>query len=154
MTSIRNNLLVLLILSIFVKVSVATEAVSSSQVKNEQIESCVTSNDYSLGKSFLDGLGIKTDSFGSAPEDVKCFVDDAAMCEHFAGEEPYDNERKKEIIEGLMKYCTSAQNRMRVLKRKYNDLPDVRKILAVCESKDSLNYEPICATFDPAHIIH
>ena len=144
MISIRNTLSTLLILCVALTACSADETNSSPQVKNEQIESCVVGDDYSLGKNFLNDFGIKTDGFDNAPVDVKCFVEDAAMCEHFAGEEPYDAERKKEIVLALTKYCSAARSKLKVLETKYKD-QDVKKILTVCENKSNA----VCASFDP-----
>jgi hypothetical protein len=155
MTPTHNVLLLLAILGFFVKVSVATEVNNSPQIKNnEQIKSCVVGNDYSFSRGFLEDFGIETGNFENIPTDVKCFIEDAATCQHFAGEEVYDKERKKEIVDGLKEYCTAAQNQMKILKKKYVGRADVLKIITICEKKGLDPWEEtICATFDPSQII-
>jgi len=140
------------------KNTVSQEKNTASQVNNEQAknseqtESCVVDNDND--KSFLGDFGIKADGFENVPTDVKCFVENAMACEHFAGEEAYDEERGKEIENGLMKYCIEAQKQMKVLKEKYNARTDVHQILTLCEKKNlGPGEEPVCASFDPKDLI-
>jgi len=152
MTSIRNNLRILLILSSLM-IAVLTSALLSPAQANEQLKLCAEEGSLSLANYFLESFGFKTDKLEKMPMDVRCFVANAAICEHFSGEEPYDIERKNEIIHGLTKYCTAAQSQMKFLKEKYKNLPDIQQILAVCENKGFSSYAPICASFDPSDII-
>ncbi|MBV6807059.1 hypothetical protein [Xanthomonas euvesicatoria] len=53
------------------------------------------------------------------PEDVRKLVDDYDTCEHFAGEEPYDADRRHEIEVAVAQFCTPAPARLATLMRQY-----------------------------------
>ena len=98
------------------------------------VELCAAaSEDHVLSKGLLEDHGIATGGFENLPADVKCFLENAASCEHFAGEEPYDKEREEFIHEALKRYCSAARNQLQPLKQKYQSRMDVQRILAVCE---------------------
>jgi len=127
----------------------AQDSVVRDNVTNEQTRLCTEITDCPLGKSFLEYVNGRTDGFENAPVDIKYFVEDAATCEHFAGEEPYDMERRKEIIEGLKSACSSAQTMLSVLKTKYKNDAAAGHMLAVCEKGS----KAVCASFDAKSII-
>jgi len=143
MISIRNTLSTLLVLGVALTACSADETNSSSQA-HEQGELCADDANFQLSRFFLESFDIKAELFENAPRDVQCFVENAATCEHFAGEEPYDAERRKEIALALTKYCSAARSKLEVLETKYKD-QDVKKILTVCENKSNA----VCASFDP-----
>ncbi|TCK48263.1 hypothetical protein C8F00_0602 [Xanthomonas vasicola] len=53
------------------------------------------------------------------PEDVRKRVDDYDTCEHFAGEEPYDADRRHEIEVAVAQFCTPAPARLARLMQQY-----------------------------------
>lgn len=55
------------------------------------------------------------------PEDVRKLVDDYDTCEHFAGEEPYDADRRNEIEVAVAQYCTPAPARLAKLMQRYRN---------------------------------
>jgi len=116
----RNTLSMLLVLSIALTACSADERESSAQA-HEQGELCADDANLQSSKLFLETLGINTEFFENLPRDVQCFVENAAMCEHFAGEEPYDAERGKEIVKAVTKYCTAAQGKLKILETKHED---------------------------------
>ena len=143
----HNRLSVLATLNIFMIAGVLAGMPDSAHAQ-EQIEQCTGSN-FPLGKSFLEIYGIKTDTFENAPADIQCFVEIAATCQHFAGEYPYDAERRKEIVTGLKATCPVAQTMLRTLEIKYENNHDIKPILAVCEKGS----KAVCAWFDSSQLI-
>jgi len=141
--SMRNTLSMLLVLGIALTACGADEKHDSSQTR-EQSELCPSDANVQLSKLFLESFDIKEELFESSPKDVQCFVENAAMCEHFAGEEPYDAERGKEIVKAVTKYCTAAQDKLKILETKHED-QSIKKILAICEGGSNA----VCASFDP-----
>jgi hypothetical protein len=70
----------------------------------------------------------------SLPPDVKAFVEQRDLCDHFRGEpyagpsndETVDQRRRRDfIIASQQKYCTGTDKRLAELKLKYRDEPDV-----------------------------
>ncbi|MDV2453008.1 hypothetical protein [Xanthomonas hortorum] len=53
------------------------------------------------------------------PEDVRTLVEDYDTCEHFAGEEPYDADRRHEIEVAIAQFCTPAPARLALLLKQY-----------------------------------
>ncbi|AUI07449.1 MULTISPECIES: hypothetical protein [Stenotrophomonas] len=43
------------------------------------------------------------------PADVQAFLARENTCQHFAGEEPYDDERRRELEEASVKYCEGRE---------------------------------------------
>ena len=153
MTTIRKNLMSSIIMNGFMIIVLATGLTSSAQA-SEQSKLCAQNASIEFTKSFLEDFRYKTEGFENFPMEIQCFVANATQCQHFAGEEAGDKEGRKEIINGLMKYCIGAQKQMVFLKKKYAEQPDVRQILKLCEKTKANSWEqPVCATFDPAKII-
>ena len=58
------------------------------------------------------------------PKAVGALAERIAMCTHFAGEEPYDAERRKEIAEAMNTYrCGKIERDEAVLRKRYKDKP-------------------------------
>lgn len=55
------------------------------------------------------------------PTDVVGFKDRRDLCDHFRGEEPYDEERRIFLLENLEKYCTGTDKELTALKAKYKN---------------------------------
>ncbi|HYE44166.1 MAG TPA: hypothetical protein VEA44_00170 [Caulobacter sp.] len=53
------------------------------------------------------------------PADVVRFQADVEACLHFAGEEPYDAARRREIEAAVRKHCDGSAARLPKLRRKY-----------------------------------
>lgn len=67
------------------------------------------------------------------PADVVTFRERRDLCDHFRGEDPYDEERRKFLAENLEKYCTGTDRELASLKAKYRDRDAVQKVLAEYE---------------------
>ncbi|WP_311239816.1 MULTISPECIES: hypothetical protein [unclassified Xanthomonas] len=55
------------------------------------------------------------------PKDVRKLVEDYDTCEHFAGEEPYDADRRHEIEVAIAQFCTPAPARLAKLMQRYRN---------------------------------
>ena len=68
----------------------------------------------------------------SFPADVTRFQTDVETCVHFAGEEPYNEERRRDIDAALKKYCDGAKARLPALRRKYaKDPVNLKRVDAI-----------------------
>jgi len=105
---------------------------------DEPMDLCPEDVDFtedSTGKYFLEQLKYDTSHYKSYPRDVKCYLDNAGACEHIAGEEPYDEERSKEIGRAILKLCGDAQNQSISLLKKYGSDAELVKILSICDTR-------------------
>jgi len=74
---------------------------------------------------------------GSAfPDEVARFISDREGCEHFAGEEPYDDERRAFINKNTQALCPGIDERLSALRVKYAGNPPVAAKLASYETLD------------------
>lgn len=65
------------------------------------------------------------------PKDVAKFVENAQMCEHFAGEwDDNDKARQREIIAAVDDSCGQAQRQWKRLSAKYAGQPKLQKVIA------------------------
>ena len=64
------------------------------------------------------------------PADVEAQRRNAETCEHFAGEEPYDAERRRQIEQGLADSCGPLKAALPGLKAKHAGDPAVDAMLA------------------------
>jgi hypothetical protein len=77
-------------------------------------------NDYPDGAWFLsEVMGENAEDFASYPEDMQCLLQTAAQCEHFAGEDGYDEDRQKFLHAAVNKYCAETITQANALKEKY-----------------------------------
>ncbi|MGF6119374.1 hypothetical protein ABIE30_004595 [Janthinobacterium lividum] len=65
------------------------------------------------------------------PKDVAQFVENAQMCEHFAGEwDDNDKARQREITQAVASSCGQAQRQWKRLSAKYAGQLTLQKIIA------------------------
>ena len=65
------------------------------------------------------------------PRDVARFVENAEMCEHFAGEwDEHDKARQREITQAVEQSCGQAQRQWKRLTARYAKQPRLLKIIA------------------------
>jgi hypothetical protein len=67
--------------------------------------------------------------------DVEKFKERRDLCNHFRGEDPYDEERGKFLAENLKKYCTGTDKELASLKAKYKNKKTVMKVLETYEEQ-------------------
>ena len=64
------------------------------------------------------------------PRDVARFVENAEMCEHFAGEwDEHDKARQREITQAVEQSCGQAQKQWKRLSTKYAGQPKLQKMI-------------------------
>ena len=69
------------------------------------------------------------DDMGALPADVAALKEKYDTCEHFAGEEPYDDARRKEIEAAIEANCRPVKNALPGLKAKYKDNAQVMALI-------------------------
>ena len=73
------------------------------------------------------------DELTALPTDVKAFVEKRDGCDHFRGEEPYDEERRRFLDENIKELCSGTDKALAELKNKYKDNANVIKQLSLYE---------------------
>ena len=64
------------------------------------------------------------------PRDVAQFIEQAQMCEHFAGEwDDNDKARQREITQAVASSCGQAQRQWKRLRVKYAGQPEIHKVI-------------------------
>jgi hypothetical protein len=66
----------------------------------------------------------------SLPRDVRIHIDRRRNCNHWAGEEPYDADRRREIETALSRlHCDRLEREERTLRHRYASSPRILKAL-------------------------
>ncbi|MCC7646432.1 MULTISPECIES: hypothetical protein [unclassified Janthinobacterium] len=77
------------------------------------------------------GLPMLAGAQEKLPQDVARFVENAQVCEHFAGEwDDNDKARQREIIAAVDDACGQAQRQWKRLAAKYARQPKLQKVIA------------------------
>ena len=61
--------------------------------------------------------------FCALPQEIRAFVARQDVCNHFAGEEPYDAARRRELEKAMAKYCDGNEASWARLRAKYRQDP-------------------------------
>ena len=70
------------------------------------------------------------------PKEIGIFIERVFLCHHWAGEEPYDKSRAKQIREAIQKLrCEQLPSDEARLRKKYKNSP---KVIAVLDSTKGL----------------
>ena len=81
--------------------------------------------------ALLFGLPLLAGAQEKLPADVAKFVENADMCEHFAGEwDENDKARQREITKAIDQSCGAAQRQLKLLRVKYARQPAIKKVIA------------------------
>lgn len=73
----------------------------------------------SAGHAEVDALA---DLTKGQPKEVAAVAERIAICTHFAGEEPYDAARRREIAAAMKKYrCEKLEKDEAILRKRYKD---------------------------------
>ena len=76
------------------------------------------------------GLPMLAGAQEKLPQDVARFVENAQMCEHFAGEwDDNDKARQREITRAIEQSCGAAQRQLKPLRVKYAQQPAIKKVI-------------------------
>ncbi len=71
-----------------------------------------------------------SDPVDELPADVVTFIERRDLCDHFRGEEPYDEERRSFLEKNIIEYCTGTDRRLANLRQKYKQNPVVMDLLS------------------------
>lgn len=71
----------------------------------------------------------------SLPADVAAFVEQRDGCDHFRGEEPYDEERRAFLEQNMRELCTGTDMALARLKKKHEKSGSVMSVLNQYEEK-------------------
>lgn len=74
--------------------------------------------------------GVRPDTL---PSDVVEFLERRVLCEHFLGEEPYDDERRRFLARSVEATCSGTDAALAALRERYRDDPDLLDRLAEFE---------------------
>lgn len=75
------------------------------------------------------------------PTDVQAFLARENTCQHFAGEEPYDDERRRELEEASAKYCEGREKIFTGLVARHRGDCAVREALIGINSRYDLDFD-------------
>ncbi|MFC6299919.1 SH3 domain-containing protein [Pseudomonas sp. CCM 7893] len=81
-------------------------------------------------------LGHYGDGAKELPADVSTFVKRHEECVHFAGEEPYDAERRAFLEKAMNQACTGHDRQLSDLRERYKDNPEARQALDPLENME------------------
>jgi hypothetical protein len=87
---------------------------------------------------FCIALGLTTaiaDEMQQLPPDVSAFMEKRNLCDHFRGEDPYDEERRAFLEENITKFCTGTDVELAELKKKYLNNNSIMCVLNQYEEK-------------------
>jgi len=72
------------------------------------------------------------------PPDVAALLERLIGCTHFAGEEPYDAERRREIATAMKKLkCHRLEQDELAIEKRYSSRPDILKVIKKAKQWDS-----------------
>lgn len=81
------------------------------------------------------GVSASGTSDAALPRDVARFIERRDMCEHFSGEEPYDEARRAELNARLEETCTGTDAELQRLRTRYGSNKAVMARLAGYEAR-------------------
>ncbi len=84
-------------------------------------------------------IGLASGSDQVLPREVSSFIEERELCNHFRGEYPYNEERKRFLKKNIIDLCTDTDKKLAQLKRKYKDNPGIIKSLSGFEEKIEIN---------------
>ncbi|MEJ7927080.1 hypothetical protein WG908_09965 [Sphingobium sp. AN641] len=80
---------------------------------------------------------------GVFPDEVLAFMVDRDGCDHFRGEEPFDNERRVYLEQNIQQLCTGTDARLATLRRRYSLQADVMAALSSYEDRVEAPARPL-----------
>jgi hypothetical protein len=63
------------------------------------------------------------------PRDIRAFAERYDACEHFIGEEPYDDERRRFLEKSIEETCTGNDAQLRKLRAAYSGDAEMLRVL-------------------------
>ncbi len=86
---------------------------------------CAVSHGYAADANTASGL----------PPEVAEFKKRRDLCDHFRGEDPYNEERRKFLEQNMKKFCAGIDRELALLKIKYKENEVALNVLASYEEK-------------------
>lgn len=83
------------------------------------------------------------------PADVRAFLERENTCQHFAGEEPYDEERRQELEQASADYCDGRERIFAALYARHHDDCTIRHALRGVGKRYDLFTGPVPADCQP-----
>jgi hypothetical protein len=83
--------------------------------------------------AFVPSYAVASDQADEWPADVAAFIEQRDLCDHFRGEDPYDEERKKFLEKNIIELCTGTDSKLANLKEKYRGNSTVIERLSLYE---------------------
>ncbi|MGC5700520.1 SH3 domain-containing protein [Pseudomonas sp. NFXW11] len=68
------------------------------------------------------------------PTEITAFIQRHEECEHFAGEEAYDEERRAELEKAVNETCVGHDQQLAALREQYKDHPEALKALTALDN--------------------
>lgn len=87
---------------------------------------------------FLEDIQI----YCSMPADVQAFLARENTCQHFAGEEPYDDERRRELDAANAEFCEGREKNFDDLVARHRDDCTIRQALIEVNQRYDLSFDP------------
>lgn len=75
------------------------------------------------------------------PADVQAFLARENTCQHFAGEEPYDDERRRELEDANARYCEGRRTLFDGLVARHRDDCSIRQALIAINGRYDLAFD-------------
>jgi hypothetical protein len=82
---------------------------------------------------FVPCYSTASDQADEWPADIARFIEQRDLCDHFRGEEPYDEERRKFLEKNIIELCSGTDSKLANLKEKYRENSVVIERLSVYE---------------------
>jgi hypothetical protein len=70
------------------------------------------------------------ESDNELPDDVASFIEKRDGCDHFRGEEPYDEARRSFLVKNINELCTGTDKELSDLKSKYKESAEIQEKLS------------------------
>jgi hypothetical protein len=77
--------------------------------------------------------GLPAETRPAIPKEVLAFKTRRDLCDHFRGEEAYDEDRRRFLEANLKRYCMGTDQELGQLKKKYQKNKAVMKVLTEYE---------------------
>ena len=84
-------------------------------------------------------LSATSETYDPMPLDVAEFIEERDGCDHFRGEPPYSEERRRFLEKNIRDLCTGTDRKLSDLKKKYSEYPLIIDALSIYEEDIEVN---------------
>lgn len=81
--------------------------------------------------TILTSQGLSKETKSTLPKDVNAFTEKRDLCNHFRGEDPYNEQRRKFLLKNIIELCTGSDKELTTLKNKYKNNNEILKVLSI-----------------------